>query len=57
MPRNPGFTDISRDGFRMLTRPLVGMPVYHAWRGLRSAIVLELGEVTTDTRTYRTRGR
>ena len=56
MKRTPGRTHITREQFRALTRPLVGMPVSHAWRGFGSAIFLELGRLTTVTRTYRKRG-
>lgn len=56
MKRTPGRTHITRDQFRVLTRPLVGMPVSRAWRGFGSAIFLELGRLTTYTRSYRTRG-
>lgn len=54
--RAPGCTLLARDDFRALTRPLVGMPVSHAWRGFGSAIFLELGALTTHTRTCRRRG-
>jgi hypothetical protein len=56
MPRTPGRTILTRERFHELTRPLVGMPVSHAWRGFGSAMFLELGELTTSTRTYRKRG-
>ena len=54
--RIPGRTLLTRDDFRALTRPLVGMPVSHTWRGAGSAIFLELGALTTVTRTSRKRG-
>lgn len=53
MKRTPGRTNISREQFHALTRPLVGIPVSHTWRGAGSAIFLELGELTTFTRTMR----
>lgn len=56
MPRTPGRTTLTREQFRALTRPLVGMPVSHAWRGFGSAIFLELGALTTSTRTDPRRG-
>ena len=56
MKRTRGRTNITRERFHELTRPLVGMPVSHAWRGFGSAIFLELGQLTTYTRTCRTRG-
>jgi hypothetical protein len=56
MPRTPGRTSISREQFHALTRPLVGLPVSHTWRGAGSAIFLELGALTTITRTSRKRG-
>ncbi|HEY0015366.1 MAG TPA: hypothetical protein VGC13_03580 [Longimicrobium sp.] len=56
MPRTLGRTPVSRQRFHALTRPLVGMPVSHTWRGAGSAIFLELGALTTVTRTSRTRG-
>lgn len=56
MPRTPGRTHLTREQFRALTRPLVGMPVSHTWRGAGSAIFLELGALTTVTRTSRKRG-
>jgi hypothetical protein len=56
MKRTPGRTNISREQFHALTRPLVGMPVSHTWRGAGSAIFLELGALTTVTRTSRKRG-
>jgi hypothetical protein len=55
MPRTPGRANLTREQFRALTRPLIGMPVSHTWRGAGSAIFLELGELTRHTRTYRTR--
>ncbi|HEU4883149.1 MAG TPA: hypothetical protein VFT45_12905 [Longimicrobium sp.] len=56
MPRTHGRTTLSREQFRALTRPLVGMPVSHTWRGAGSAIFLELGALTTFTRTMRKLG-
>jgi hypothetical protein len=50
MPRTPGRTTLTREQFHSLTRPLVGMPVSHTWRGAGSAIFLELGALTTHTR-------
>lgn len=55
VPRAPSRI-ITREQFRELTRPLIGMPVSHTWRGAGSAIFLELGELTTYTRNDRTRG-
>jgi hypothetical protein len=49
--RIPGRTLLTRDDFRALTRPLLGMSVTHSWRGSGSAIFLELGALTTVTRT------
>ncbi|WP_420128081.1 hypothetical protein [Longimicrobium sp.] len=57
MTRTPGRTNLSREQFHALTRPLVGMPVSHAWRGFGSAMFLELGELTTHTRIDRKRGK
>jgi hypothetical protein len=54
--RIPGRALLTRDDFRALTRPLVGLPVSHTWRGAGSAIFLELGALTTVTRTSRKRG-
>jgi hypothetical protein len=56
VPRTPGRTLLTREQFRELTRPPVGMPISHAVRGFGSAIQLELGALTTYTRTYRKRG-
>lgn len=56
MKRTPGRANISRAQFHALTRPLIGMPVSHTWRGAGSAIFLELGALTTFTRTFRKRG-
>lgn len=56
MPRTPGRTNITRDQFHALTRRLIGMPISHTWRGFGSAIFLELGTLTTVTRTSRKRG-
>jgi hypothetical protein len=56
MPRPPGRTILTPERFHALTRPLIGMPVSHTWRGAGSAIVLELGALTTSTRTSRTAG-
>jgi hypothetical protein len=56
MPRTPGRTTLTPEQFRALTRPLIGMPISHAWRGFGSAIFLELGALTTSTRTYPKRG-
>lgn len=56
MPHTPGRANISRERFRALTRPLIGMPISHAWRGFGSAVFLELGALTTVTRTSRKRG-
>ncbi|WP_420128080.1 hypothetical protein [Longimicrobium sp.] len=56
MPRTPGLTRLTREQFHALTRPLVGMPVSHTWRGAGSAVCLELGELTTFTRTVRKLG-
>lgn len=56
MPRTPGRTFLTREQFHALTRPLIGMPVSHTWRGAGSAIFLELGALTTVTRTSRKRG-
>ena len=56
MKRTPGRTRITREQFRALTRPLVGLPISHAWRGFGSAIFLELGALTTTTRTDPKRG-
>lgn len=56
MKRTPGHTSVTREQFRALTRPLVAMPVSHTWRGAGSAIFLELGALTTVTRTSRKRG-
>lgn len=53
---NPGRSVLSREEFAALTRPLVGMPVSHTWRGAGSAIFLELGALTTETRISRKRG-
>ena len=36
----------SRDEFITLTRPLIGLPVSHAWRGYGSALFLEFGALT-----------
>ena len=36
----------SREEFVALTRPLVGMPVSHAWRGHGTALFLEFGTLT-----------
>jgi hypothetical protein len=57
MPRTPGLTRLTREQFHALTRPLVGMPVSHTWRGAGSAIFLELGALTTFTRTVRKLGK
>lgn len=46
MPNTP----ITREQFRDLTRPLLGMPVSHAWRGYGSAIFLELSELSPSGR-------
>jgi hypothetical protein len=56
MPRTPGRTFLTREQFHALTRPLIGMPVSHTWRGFGSAIFLELGALTTHNRTSRGRG-
>lgn len=56
MPRTPGRAPLTREQFHALTRPLLGMPVSHTWRGAGSAIFLELGALTTVTRTSRKRG-
>lgn len=55
MPRTPGRTLLTREQFHELTRPLIGMPISVAERGFGSAILLELGAVTSYTRTYRKR--
>ena len=55
-PRPPHRSSLSREQFHELTRPLVGMPVAHAWRGHGSALFLELGALTTETRPSRLRG-
>jgi hypothetical protein len=52
MPHTPGRTFLTREQFHALTRPLIGMPVTHTWRGAGSAIFLELGTLTTYARTY-----
>lgn len=56
MKRSPGRANLSRERFHALTRPLVGVPVSHTWRGAGSAIGLELGALTTFTRTMRKLG-
>lgn len=56
MSRVPGRTILTREQFRELARPLVCMPVSHTWRGAGSAICLELGALTTFTRTMRKLG-
>lgn len=56
MPRTPGRTNLTHEQFHALTRPLIGMPISHTWRGAGSAIFLELGALTTHTRTSRSRG-
>ena len=56
MPRTPGLTFLSREQFHALTRPLIGMPVSHTWRGAGSAVFLELGALTTHTSTLRLHG-
>ena len=56
MSRTPGRTILTRGQFRELARPLVGMRVSHTWRGAGSAIFLELGTLTTFTRTMRKLG-
>lgn len=48
--RIPGRTLLTRDDFRALTRPIIGMPISHTWRGAGSAIFLELGALSTVTR-------
>lgn len=45
----PGLSAITREQFHALTRPLVGLPVSHTWRGAGSAIFLELGFLTEET--------
>ncbi|HST58705.1 MAG TPA: hypothetical protein VLK84_08460 [Longimicrobium sp.] len=45
----PSLSAISREQFHDLTRPLVGLPVSHTWRGAGSAIFLELGFLTDET--------
>jgi hypothetical protein len=56
MPPDPGRTSIDREQFHALTRPLIGLPVSHTWRGAGSAIFLALGELTTITHTSSKRG-
>lgn len=56
MARTPGRTTLTRDRFRELTRPLIGLPISCAERGFGSAVMLELGEVTYHTRIYPRRG-
>ena len=34
--------------FNTLTKPLIGMPVSHVWRGLHSAIFIEFGELSKN---------
>lgn len=53
MPRTPGRSSINRARFHALTRELVGLPVAHTWRGAGSAIFLELGALTRETRITR----
>jgi hypothetical protein len=57
MSRTPGRTILTREQFRALTRPLIGMPVSHTWRGAGSAIFLELGALTTKKRMIRGAGQ
>jgi hypothetical protein len=45
----PGRPAITREQFHALTRPLVGLPVSHTWRGAGSAIFLELGTLRHET--------
>ena len=52
-PRTPGRSVITREQFHALTRELVGLPVAHTWRGAGSAIFLELGGLTRETRMTR----
>jgi hypothetical protein len=57
MPRAPGRTLLTRERFRELARPLIGMPISHTWRGAGSEIFLELGELTTKKRMIRGTGQ
>ncbi len=41
-------TSITSDTFYELTRPIIGMPVSHVWRGYGSAIFLEIGKLTRE---------
>ncbi len=41
-------TVISPNTFYELTRPIIGMPVSHVWRGYGSAIFLEIGQLTRE---------
>ncbi|HEX6371371.1 MAG TPA: hypothetical protein VF006_20810 [Longimicrobium sp.] len=56
MKRTPGRTSITREQFRELARPLVGLPVSHTWRGEGTAIFLELGALTSRKRIIRGSG-
>lgn len=48
---------LTPERFRELVRPLAGMPVSRAWRGAGSAVLLELGALTTRTRISRKSGK
>ncbi len=41
---------ITPDTFHELARPIIGMSVSRAWRGYGSAIFLEIGKLTRETR-------
>jgi hypothetical protein len=42
----PIISSPSREEFVTLTRPLIGLPVSHAWRGYGTALFLEFGALT-----------
>lgn len=44
---------ITADEFSGLVQPLLGLPVARAWRGIGSAIFLEIGELTETTRQHK----
>ena len=48
---------ITPSRFADLTRPLVGLPVSHSWRGFGSAIFLELGALKSTGEGREPRGR